>query len=81
MVLGSVERRETVRRPEVESDKVQYCDVCCLQPSGERVWDPHAQPAIVDGPTQMGVHAYMCERHLQSVGYPKSRMNHTLEVK
>lgn len=66
-----------MENPQDSSDQTIYCDLCCLQPNGKLMWPTGMLPAvaIVDGPTKGNGWAYMCKRHLQSSGSPKSKLN------
>lgn len=64
-----------------KDDKTVYCDLCCMQPNGELLWNENSQIAIIDGPTRLGAWAYMCDRHVVSSGYPNSLMNSPVNTK
>lgn len=57
----------------------RLCDFCSGRSIGRQILNPNADKAKWDGPTRMGVWAYMCDRHLESAGYPGSSMNRRLK--
>jgi len=63
----------------VEVATLPKCDFCRGAVLG--LDNPDASLALYDGPTRQGPWAYMCKRHLKSVGYPKSENTRMLRIK
>lgn len=57
------------------------CDICAGVGMLARPNWAVASPAVVDGPTRdTGQWAHMCQRHLESAGYPQSKLNVRLKA-